>query len=76
MHVLDSIRILLMLMSYVMQKTRRLTFEEKHKIIEFMGRLVTHSDFTTPRLSQIYAGSEPVCTGQETHLIENTSHNN
>ena len=50
MHVVDSIRILLMLLSYVMQKTGRLTFEEKYKMLEFIGTLAKHTTFT-PRIS-------------------------
>jgi len=50
MYVVDSIRILLMLLSYVMQKTGRLTFEEKCKMLEFIGTLAKHTEFT-PRIS-------------------------
>ena len=50
MYVIESIRITLMLLSYVMQKTGRLTFDEKCKILEFIGELVKRTEFT-PRLS-------------------------
>jgi len=50
MHVVDSIRILLMLLSYVIQKTGRLTFEEKCKMLEFAGTLAKHTEFR-PRIS-------------------------
>lgn len=45
MHVIESIRIILMLMSYVMQKTGRLTFEEKCKILSFICELTKHTEF-------------------------------
>jgi len=50
MHVVDSIRILLMLLSYAIQKTGRLTFEEKCKMLEFAGKLAANTTFT-PLLS-------------------------
>lgn len=45
MHVIESIKIILMLLSYVMQKTGRLTFEEKCKMLSFVGELIKHTDF-------------------------------
>lgn len=45
MHVIDSIRIILMLLSYVMRKTGRLTFEEKCNILSFMCELIRRTDF-------------------------------
>jgi len=51
MHVVESIRIILMLLSYVMQKTGRLTVEEKCKMLEFMGQVVTHTEFASSATS-------------------------
>jgi hypothetical protein len=39
-----------MLLSYAIQKTGRLTFEEKCKMLEFAGKLAANTTFT-PRLS-------------------------
>lgn len=74
MHAVDSIRILLMLLSYVMQKTGRLTFEEKCKMLEFIGTLAKHTEFT-PRIS-----GDDTSARACIHLIEglqrNTSRSN
>lgn len=69
MHVVDSIRVLLMLLSYVMQKTGRLTFEEKCKMLEFIGALAKHTEFR-PRISGDDTSAR-VCI----HLIEDLRRN-
>lgn len=74
MHVTDSIRILLMLLSHVMQKTGRLTFEEKCKMLEFIGTVAKHTEFT-PRLSNS-GESAKLCINPISHLEENKVHNN
>lgn len=69
MHVVDSIRVLLMLLSYVMQKTGRLTFEEKCKMLEFVGTLAKHTTFT-PRIS-----GDDTTARACIHLIEDLQRN-
>lgn len=73
MHVTDSIRILLMLLSHVMQKTGRLTFEEKCKMLEFIGTVAKHTEFR-PSLSN-YDESVQLYTNPILHLEENKVHN-
>ena len=63
-----------MLLSYVMQKTGRLTFEEKCKMLEFIGTVAKHTEFT-PRLSNS-GESEKLCINPISHLEENKVHNN
>jgi|SaaInl0LU_22_DNA_1037365.scaffolds.fasta_scaffold02093_2 hypothetical protein len=70
MHVVDSIRIILMLLSYVMQKTGRLTFEEKCKILQFVGKLTSETTFEARLPSNVE--SVRVYRDQVTHLLEST----
>lgn len=56
MHVIESIRIILMLMSYVMQKTGRLTFEEKCKILSFVCEITKHTEFSPCISDKVYSG--------------------
>lgn len=74
MYVVDSIRILLMLLSYVMQKTGRLTFEEKCRMLEFVGTLAKHTEFT-PRLSYDDTSAQ-ACIYLIEDLLRNTGRSN
>jgi hypothetical protein len=69
MHVVDSIQIILMLLSYVMQKTGRLTFEEKCKILQFAGKLTSETTFEARLPSS--AESARVYRDQVPYLLEN-----
>ena len=60
-----------MLLSYVFQKTGRLTFEEKCKLLEFTGMIVRETVFPPPALCK----SDTECIDLLTHQEENTSNN-
>ncbi len=60
-----------MLLSYVFQKTGRLTFEEKCKLLEFTGMIVRETSFPPPALYKSGTG----CINLSTHQEENTSNN-
>ena len=61
-----------MLLSYVFQKTGRLTFEEKCKLLEFTGMIVRETVFPPlPALCKSGTG----CINLSTHQEENTSNN-
>ena len=61
-----------MLLSYVFQKTGRLTFEEKCKLLEFTGMIVRETVFPPlPALCKSGTG----CIDLSTHQEENTSSN-
>lgn len=62
-----------MLLSYVFQKTGRLTFEEKCKLLEFTGMIVRETVF--PPLPAP-CKSDTECIDLSTHQEENTSNNN
>ena len=72
MHVVHSIYMILMLLSYVFQKTGRLTFEEKCKLLEFMGMIVRETVF--PPL--VLCKSDTKCTNLLSNQGGNTSNNN
>lgn len=61
-----------MLLSYVFQKTGRLTFEEKCKILEFMGKMVKETVFPPPALCK----SDTMCIDLSGNQLVNTSNNN
>jgi len=71
MHVFESIHIILMLLSYVIKKTGRLSLREKHKILAFMGEVIKQTDFK-PLLDCHTSFS--VCKIQEEHRRRNITH--
>ena len=53
-----------MLLSYVFQKTGRLTFEEKCKLLEFTGMIVMETSFPPPALYKSGTGFINLSTHQ------------
>ena len=61
-----------MLLSYVFQKTGRLTFEEKCKILEFMGTIVKETVFPPPALCK----SDTMCIDLSVNQSSSTVNSN
>jgi len=72
MHVFESIHIILMLLSYVIKKTGRLSLSEKHKILSFLGEIIKQTDFK-PLLD--CRKSFSTCKIQAVHRRPNITHN-